>query len=85
MPMRYYTTAILTYEDESKNKRSTYDYATVDEAVARFHSMFGYMTTEGVTSVMAICYNSQGGVIRSEYWEKKTEEPTEEATEAVSR
>jgi hypothetical protein len=39
--------------------------------------MFGYMTTEGVTSVMAICYNSQGGVIRSEYWEKKTVEPTE--------
>jgi hypothetical protein len=76
MTMRYYTTAILTYEDESKNKRSTYDYATVDEAVARFHSMFGYMTTEGVTSVMAICYNSQGGVIRSEYWEKKVKEKT---------
>lgn len=83
--MRYYTTAILTYEDESKNKRSTYDYATVDEAIARFHSMFGYMTTEGVTSVMAICYNSQGGVIRSEYWEKKTEEPTEEVTEESSK
>lgn len=80
MTMRYYTTAILTYEDESKNKRSTYDYDDVDGAIARFHTMFGYMTTEGVTSVMAICYNSQGGVIRSEYWEKKTEEPTEETS-----
>jgi hypothetical protein len=47
--------------------------------------MFGYMTTEGVTSVMAICYNSQGGVIRSEYWEKKAEEPTEEVTEEPSK
>lgn len=80
LPMTYHTTSFLTYEDKTKNKKSTYDYDNVDEAVARFHSMFGYMTTEGVTSVMAICYNSQGGVIRSEYWEKKTEEPTEEPT-----
>ena len=80
MPIKYYTTSIITYEDESKNKRSTYDYATVDEAIARFHTVFGYMVTEGVTSVMAICYNSQAGVIKSEYWEKKTQEPTEEVS-----
>ena len=79
MPIKYYTTTILTYEDESKNKRSTYDYEDVDSAVARFHSIFDYMTTEGVTSVMAICYNSQGGVIRSEYWEKKKEAAGENA------
>lgn len=85
MPIKYYTTTILTYEDESKNKRSTYDYDNVDAAVARFHNIFGYMTTEGVTSVMAICYNSQGGVIRSEYWEKKPEEPTEKVTETTVR
>lgn len=78
LPIKYYTTTFLTYEDESKNKRSTYEYDNVDEAVSRWHSIFSYMTTEGVTSVMAICYNSQGGVIRSEYWEKKTVEPTEE-------
>lgn len=83
--MTYHTTSFLTYEDKTKNKKSTYDYDNVDEAVARFHSMFGYMTTEGVTSVMAICYNSQGGVIRSEYWEKKTKEPTEEVTEETTR
>ena len=86
MPIKYYTTTFLTYEDTSKNKRSTYEYDNVDEAVSRWHSIFGYMTTEGVTSVMALCYNSQGGVIKSEYWEKKAEEiPTEEPTEAVSK
>ena len=85
MPIKYYTTTILTYEDKSKNKRSTYDYDNVDAAIARFHSIFGYMTTEGVTSVMAICYNSQGNVIRSEYWEKKTEEVTEAAIEETAR
>lgn len=85
MPIKYYTTTILTYEDKSKNKRSTYDYDDVDEAVARYHSIFGYMTTEGITSVMAICYNSQGGVIRSEYWEKKAKTLIEEAAEEVSR
>ena len=85
LPIKYYTTTFLTYEDESKNKRSTYEYDNVDEAVSRWHSIFGYMTTEGVTSVMALCYNSQGGVIKSEYWEKKTVEPTEEATEEPSK
>ena len=85
LPIKYYTTTFLTYEDETKNKKSTYDYDNVDEAVARFHSIFGYMTTEGVTSVMALCYNSQGGVIRSEYWEKKTEEKTEEPIEEPSK
>lgn len=80
MPIKYYTTTIVTYEDESKNKRSTYEYDNEDDAISRWHSIFGYMTTEGVTSVMALCYNSQAGVIKSEYWEKKTEEATNEAT-----
>jgi hypothetical protein len=101
LPMTYSTITVLTYKDTSKNKRSVYDYETIDEAISRFHSIFGYMTTEGVTSVMAICYNSKGGVIRTEYWEKDeppveepveepaeetpTEETTEEPTEAVSK
>ena len=87
LPMKYYTTTFLTYEDTTKNKKSTYDYENIDEAISRFHSIFGYMTTEGVTSVMAICYNSHGGVIRSEYWEKPeppVEEPEETPTEEVT-
>lgn len=84
LPMKYSTITVLTYEDTTKNKKSVYDFDNVDAAISRFHSIFGYMTTEGITSVMAICYNSKGGVIRTEYWEKPepvVEEPEEETPE----
>lgn len=68
--MKYLTLAYFTYNDGKADKQSVYKYDNVDEAVARFHNIFGYMTSNDIKTIMCVVLDAKGYTVRSEYFEK---------------
>lgn len=69
--MEFLTLAYFTYNDGKPDKQSVYKYDNDDEAVARFHSIFGYITSADTKSIMCVILDKKGYTVRSEYWERK--------------
>ena len=86
--MRYIVVTLLTYNDNTPDKQSTYKYDSYDEAIARFHSIFGYITNNNVEKIMSIMFNEYSEPIRNEFWERRHEieesKPEEPEVESVT-
>lgn len=69
--MEYLTMAYFTYNDGKADKQSVYKYDNVDEAIARYHTVFGYVTSKDCQTIMSVILDKKGNTVRSEYWERK--------------
>lgn len=68
--MKFYLIEI-TKGDEKVAGKSIYEYDTVDEAVANFHTKLGTaMKSELYTSELVMVINSDGGIHKSEKYDK---------------
>lgn len=79
--MKFYVIEIA--ETKEKTTKGVYDYATLDEAVASFHTKLGgAMKNPDYLSELLIVINSDGGVSKNEKWVRQIPEPEiEEVTE----
>lgn len=67
--MKYFVFLEVEQEDPAKNTKSIYEYATADEAIASFHKNLGaQMNKDGVTHVLCMAINSNGGIYKNEAW-----------------
>lgn len=75
--MKFYVIEIAEGDSKIAGK-GTYEYNTLDEAVATFHSKMGTaMKSELYTSELLMVINSDGGVHRTEKFVRNTEEVAE--------
>ena len=71
--MKFFLIEITTYNDGKNDAKGVYDYATLDEAVANFHSKMGEaMKNETYASELLMIINSEGGVHKIEKYIKPT-------------
>ena len=78
--MGFYVIEIANYNDGTAESKGIYSYATQEEAIATFHSkMGGAMKNTKYESELLMVIRTDGGVIRSEKWNREhTAEPVEE-------
>lgn len=68
--MKYYVVEIST-GDQSITGRGVYEYDTLNEAVATFHTKIGQaMKSDLFETELVIVVNSVGGVYKTEFFER---------------
>lgn len=71
--MKYYLIVIITYTDETQDKKAIHEYVNEYEAIAHFHSTMGTaMIQDNVESVLVVAMNSEGGIYKNEKFTKPT-------------
>ena len=72
--MKFYLIEVAEGDSKIAGK-AIYEYATLDEAVANFHSKLGTaMKSDLFESELVMVINSEGGVHKSEKWAKAVPE-----------
>lgn len=79
--MKYTVLTIFTYNDGKADKQSTNRYDTYDEAINRFHSVFGYISNADTESIISVIINGEGDPIRNEYWKREPQKQEPEVEE----
>lgn len=74
--MKFYVNLIVDKDD--KTTKAIYEYDTVDECLASFHKNLGNnINGVGVNHVLAIAFNSEGGIYENTTWNKPETEVDE--------
>ncbi|MCR4833112.1 MAG: hypothetical protein K5900_06020 [Butyrivibrio sp.] len=77
--MAYYVILVKVYNDGTDTKKALYEYSTLAEALASFHSQLGgAIGVSTITSVMVKVLNEYGKDVRTGYWAQEETEETEE-------
>ena len=72
--MKFYLIEVAEGDSKIAGK-AIYEYSTLDEAVANFHSKLGTaMKSDLFESELVMVINSEGGVHKSEKWAKAVED-----------
>lgn len=59
---------LVTYLDGTASKKSIYTYASIDEAIASYHSEMGkYMKAENVDKIRIIIVD-ENGIYKEDWW-----------------
>ena len=70
---KYYLSQVQFKDGE--NVKALFEYATVDEAVAAWHSLFSdSMPNTQITAILGIVEDRAGNEIKKEYWQRAVEE-----------
>lgn len=72
--MNYYLIELTTYMDTTPDAKGIYGYATMDEAVANFHTKLGgAMKNANYKSECVVVITNTGTTVKSEYWARSAE------------
>lgn len=81
IPSKFFVVRVKYLKDGTIKKSELMEYATKQEAVAKFHSNLGAdMVDETLQGSMCTVLNSEGGQIEVAFWQLE-EEPTPAPTE----